>query len=104
MSLIDRLSFRAFLLAHVSIKNLYFQPPESKKLSYPCIIYSMDQVQLQHADNVPYMSHPRYSLILIDKDPDSKHVNELLTLPGVRFDRSYASDNLNHWAFSVYYN
>ena len=51
---------------------VYFQPPSSVKLVYPCIVYALDGVDANHADNKPYMSAKRYKVTIIDKDPDSE--------------------------------
>lgn len=32
-------------------KNVYFQPPESVKLKYPCIIYGLSKLPIKHADD-----------------------------------------------------
>ena len=99
----NRLGFRTYLKNHVTVPNLYFQPPESEKLKYPCIIYSMNDADIEHADNLNWRITPGYQLILVDKNPDSKYVQELLSMPRCRFDRHYTADNLNHWAFTARY-
>ena len=99
----NRLSFRAYLKRYTTVKNLYFQPPESEKLKYPCIVYSMSDATIRQADNINWLIVPGYQLILIDKNPDSPHVQELLSMPRCRFDRPYSADNLNHWVFTARY-
>ena len=82
---------------------VYFQPPPSVKLVYPCIVYTFDKVNTKHADNKPYLNKKGYTITIIDKDPDSKIHEMFLTMPLCRFDRAYPSDNLNHWVFSLFY-
>lgn len=82
---------------------VYFQPPSSVKLVYPCIVYVLDGVGTKHADNKPYMSARRYKVTIIDKDPDSEIPDMLLNMPQCKLDRPYTADNLNHWVFSLYY-
>lgn len=84
-------------------QNVYFQPPESRKLIYPCIIYSLDDIHIKSADDRNYYQKRRYSVTLIDKNPDSDFVGKLTELPGCRFGRFYTSDNLNHWVFEIFY-
>lgn len=84
-------------------KYVYFQPPESVKMKYPCIVYSMDDIDTKAADNISYVNTKRYSVTIIDKDPDSMIPEALLKLPMCSFDRSYTIDNLNHWVLRLYF-
>lgn len=83
--------------------NVYFQPPESVKMSYPAIVYHLDDADLEFADNAPYSMRFKYSLTLIDEDPDSDLRVKLLSLPLVSFSRHYTADLLNHDSFSLYF-
>ena len=83
--------------------NVYFQPPESVKMRYPAIKYSLDNVQNTYADDLPYLSAKRYKVTIIDRDPDSLLPGLMNSLPFCRMDRWYAADNLNHWVFTIYY-
>ena len=96
------------ILEHLGIReqggsgHLYFQPPESVKMFYPAIVYSLQNIQIQHADNIPYQTAKQYHITAIDKDPDSRLPDKIAELPTVRFDRFFTSDNLNHWVFTVH--
>ena len=84
--------------------NVYFQPPESIKMKYPCIRYSLSNIDMKYADNKMYADKDRYSIIVIDKNPDSVIFRNLLkTFQYISFDRFYTADNLNHWALTLYY-
>lgn len=87
------------------VKKVYYQPPESVKLKYPCIIYDMDSLNTKHADNSRYLSIPKFSITLIDFDPESEIQREILDLDGCRisFNRHFTSDNLHHWSYDLYY-
>ncbi len=88
----------------LGINNCYFQPPESIKLSYPCVIYKMDTGDTQFADDTPFTFRRRYELIVISKDPDDELIDKIAYhFPMSRFGRFYTSDNLNHWTFQIYY-
>lgn len=84
-------------------KKVYFQPPESIKLLYPCIIYREDYIDARYADNIPYLRQKRYSVTVIDRDPDSVIVEQISELPACRFERSFTSDNLYHTVFNISY-
>ena len=83
--------------------NVYYQPPESIKMSYPAIRYSRTNFQSTFANNKGYTHKPCYELIVIDKKPDNPIINKLLDLPYCSFDRHYVSDNLNHDVFTLYF-
>ena len=83
--------------------NVYFQPPETIKLKYPCIIYSRDKSYTKHANDKLYMHMKRYSIMIIDPDPDTEIPDMMIELPYCSFDRFYPADNLNHYIFNLYY-
>lgn len=84
-------------------RHVYFQPPETVKLSYPCIIYRLNDITVQRADNTAYNGRLRYAVTVISKDPDYPVVKELALWPLCSFNRPYTADNLNHWVFELYY-
>ena len=98
-----RLELSALLRYTLRSDNVYFQPPETVKMKYPAIVYSLDNIQNVHADDGVYLSHRRYSVTLIDKNPDSSTVERLSALPMCQFNRHYTSDNLNHFVFTLYF-
>lgn len=83
--------------------NVYFQPPETVKLKYPCIIYSLSVLDNAFADNKPYLHRKRYTVMVIDRDPDSLIPGVVAELPYCRHDRSYTVDNLYHHVFTLYH-
>ena len=84
-------------------ENVYFQPPETVHIEYPCFIYVLNNINTTRADNNLYLFRNCYSVTVIDKDPDSDLPRRLLKLPLCSFDRFYTADNLNHWVFSLYF-
>jgi hypothetical protein len=99
----SRAQLQEKLEALLGTRYVYFQPPESVRLNYPCIIYSRTDLDTLFADDSPYRHKFRYSLNLIDPDPDSELLDKLAQLPMCVFERSYTADNLNHDVFNVYY-
>lgn len=98
-----RLELHAIFEELLGSKNVYYQPPESKKLNYPCIIYERDMGDTVYADDSPYVVTIRYSVTLIDKNPDSEFVNKLSQMQMSTWNRHYTIDNLNHDVFYIYY-
>lgn len=84
-------------------RNVYFQPPETMKLKYPCIIYSLSDIYTRNADDRHYTMHKAYNVTVISRDPDNNIAKSILTLPRTRFDRRYVADNLYHDILTIYY-
>lgn len=82
--------------------HVYFQPPSSVKLKYPAIVYKLKDVDVLHADDGNYLQNPAFEGVLIDPKPDCVLFEKIIALPYCRFDRYYASDNLNHYTFTIY--
>ena len=84
-------------------RNVYYEPPESLKIKYPCIIYKRDAANTRYADNLAYKSINGYQVTNIDKASDSPIIDKIKQLPMCRWNRHFASDNLNHDVFTLYY-
>lgn len=83
--------------------NVYFQPPASLRMHYPAIVYSLMDIDDFKADDIRYVHNKAYMVTVIDKDPDSVIADKVSDLPLCSFERGYASDNLNHFVFRVFY-
>lgn len=104
MAPIDRrLELHELLCDILGTRHVYYQPPESIKMSYPAIVYKRDNIDNRSADNLIYKQELAYSITVIDKNPDSTIVNDISRLPRCRFDRHYTANNLNHDVFRIYY-
>ena len=96
-----RLDLHEVLCMALGTRNVYFQPPESLKLQYPAIVYNRQNLDVTSADNRSYLKDWIYQVVVIDKDPDSPIVEAVSELPGIRYVRSFKSDNLNHDVFLI---
>lgn len=104
MAVMDRrLKLHDILCQILGTDHVYFNPPPSKEMQYPAIVYKRDDVDVKRADNTVYNSKVGYEVILIDEDPDSVYLEPLENLPYSRWNRHYESDNLNHDVFVIYY-
>ena len=81
--------------------QVYFQPPESVKMRYPAIVYSLDGIDRRDANDAAYILARSYEAVVVDRDPDSAAAERVALLPRSRFVRSYASDGLNHFVFKI---
>lgn len=83
--------------------HVYFSPPDGMQLSYPCIIYSYSNDLDDFADNIHYRSFKRYSVTIIDEDPDSKIPERLIQLPYCSSDRNFNTEGLSHFVYTLFY-
>lgn len=98
-----RLELQSLLEELLGSDEVHFQPPASVQLHYPAIIYSREQIVNTPANNVGYKRDLKYTITVVDPDPDSDIVTSISQLPFCKHDRHYASDNLNHDVFTLYY-
>lgn len=99
----SRLNLQKLLESVLGTRSVYFQPPETVKLTYPCIIYERARGIPWHANDDLYNYRKSYLITVIDKNPDSTIPDELEKLQYCTMDRYYEADNLNHWIFTIYY-
>ena len=99
----SRTQLQELLESILGSRNVYFQPPESIRMDYPAIVYSLNRITGNHADNTVYLKNKEYELKVIDWDPESEIVDKVLKLPFCKFDRSYIADGLNHFVCTLYY-
>ena len=88
---------------HVLCDNVYFQPPTGYRLIYPCIVYEFNRLEKRHADNGGYIIYGVYSILYITRDPDDETIIRIAELPMCSMDRSYDSDNLYHYSYTIYH-
>lgn len=84
-------------------KRVYFQPPALIKMVYPCIIYKLDDIDAQFANNLPYALTKKYVVMAVTKDPDSDLPMKIAQLPMCTMNRAYTADNLYHYVFDLYF-
>ena len=99
----SRIELQTKLEELLGSSNVYYQPPENLKMSYPAIVYSLDDIKRTSADDVAYLQTRCYEIIVIDKKPDNVVIDKILNLPLCDFDRHYVADNLNHYVFTLYF-
>lgn len=85
-----------------SDKNVWYQPPATVRLTYPSIIYKLNDLPPTFANNLPYEIEHMYELTVIDTDPNSALREKIAKLPQCRLVRIFESDNLHHYVFHIY--
>lgn len=98
-----RLELHNKLVDILGNNNVYFQPPESVKISYPAIVYERVEILNPHASNKVYLLGCVYRITLIDKNPISGLLEKLSLFPAIKHTRHYVNDQLNHDVFTLQY-
>lgn len=84
--------------------NVYFQPPASITMKYPCIVYNMYNKMRLYGSNAIHVTKQEYRVTVIDKNPDSDIANQVeKNLQYCGIDQYFTVDNLNHTVLSLYY-
>lgn len=98
-----RLELQSILVGILGSSNVYFQPPPTIQMKYPCIVYRRNDESAEHANNKPYSRRTRYQVTVIHRDPDNTVRDKVADLPRCEFDRFYTADNLNHDVYNLYF-
>lgn len=99
----QRLELQNLLVDILGSSNIYFQPPPTVKMQYPCIIYNREYVDIKYSNNQPYKHKKRYQITVVDTNPDSVIHEKVAALPLCAYDRFYTADNLNHDVYNLFF-
>lgn len=88
---------------HELCDNVYFQPPTGTKLTYPCIVYKIEDMNIRFADNSPYSLCNEYSLIYMTRDPDDNVMFDIVKMPMCSFERQAPNENIYHNYYRLYF-
>lgn len=84
--------------------NVYYQPPATVRMRYPCFVYDLADVDTMYADNRVYGAMNAYTVTYICPLPAEEFPKQMLeTFRYIRFERPYTADNLHHYTFRLYY-
>lgn len=98
-----RLELQTLFETLLGSEKVYFQPPSNIRLSYPCIIYSLENISNDFANNNVYKQDHSYKIIYVTKDPDDENIDKIASLPQTRFLNFYTADGLNHYVYIKYF-
>lgn len=99
----QRLQLQTLLEELLGSNQVYFQPPATVQMQYPCIVYARDNAKTEFAGNNPYTYNKRYMVTVIDRNPDSEIPDKVAKLPTCRLNRIYTANNLHHDVFNLYF-
>jgi hypothetical protein len=99
----QRHDLQDLLVGILESENVYFQPPESIRLVYPCVIYERENILPFFSGDRPYLLKNRYLVTVIDRNPDSEIPDKIAALPLCAHNRFFIADNLNHHVFRLFF-
>lgn len=100
----SRVELHEKLCGFLGSRNVYFQSPETVLMKYPCIVYNLGDIRARRANDAVYTMDKRYDVTLITKDPDNDLIDKMaVAFPLCEFNRSFVSDNLYHYVYTLYY-
>lgn len=82
--------------------QVYFQPPESRKLTYPCIVFSETRPNVRFANNDIYRDMKAFKVTYMDALPTSAVPDAIKRIRYSSLEQIYKSGNLNHYVFTIY--
>lgn len=103
MSQPRRYDLHEILVEILGSRNVYYQPPATVKMQYPCIVYGLDDLTVRHANDGLYSRKTRYQVTAMYKDPDSDLPHQIASIPYASFDTQFVSDGLIHSVLSLYF-
>lgn len=99
-----RLNLHEELCEVLGSRNVYYNPPESIKLKYPCIVYSWNDNRENHANDSIYFRMQGYTVTVISRDPDNEFSYKLEdAFTYARFERRFVNDDLYHDVLHIFY-
>lgn len=99
----SRLELQQTLEGLLGSRHVYFDPPSNIRMQYPAIVYNYSRMDSVRASNNLYYLKTAYDITLIDSNPETNVVRKLLGFPYCTYDRSYVSENLHHFTFTIYW-
>lgn len=99
----DRKTLQTILENILGSREVYYNPPESIKMSYPAIVYSKEQLDSKFANDGKYLNNTSYSITLMSRIPDDPIAKKILNLPLTSYNKTFVSENLYHEIITIYY-
>lgn len=100
----ERLTLHEELCELLESRNVYYQTPESVKMTYDAIRYQLDGKDIIRANDRIYRKVNRYEGVIITRNPDTTLPDKLIEhFEMCSLGRPYTADNLNHYPFTLYY-
>lgn len=91
------------LLVSLCGTNVYYQTPSNMVMKYPCVKYTISDIQNKHANDSVYKQDTSYTVTVMSKDADDQIVTKISKLVKCSCDRRFVQDNIYHTVFNLFY-
>lgn len=98
-----RLELHEILSGIPGVVGCYYSPPETLRMERPCIVYNWDNDESLYADNLLFFKRRRYSVTVIDEDPDSEIPDRVSELSYCTSERNYVHDGFYHFVYTLFF-
>ena len=99
-----RLNLHEEFCTILGTRSVYFDPPESVRMSYDAIRYELAGKDIRRANNGAYLITDQYDGVVISENPECEVPDSILRhFSRCSFGRPYVADNLYHFPFTLYY-
>ena len=99
----SRLELQTYLETIPTVKAAYYSPNENINMMYPCIVYRLNDVKTDYADDTLYNAVNQYQITVIDRDPTTQIGRAILTELLGTWMRNFNTNNLYHEVYTAYY-
>lgn len=99
----QRLKLQALLQGLMGEHKVYYQPPATLTMSYPCIVYELGGSENRYADDIKYNRIRTYQVTVIDRNPDSTFPELVEQIPYTEMNSTFVQDSLNHFVFTLHF-
>lgn len=96
-----RIELQRYLERVLGSKNVYFEPPETLKMRYPCIVYNLSRMNPTNADNLSYRVSQEYDIQYITREPEVDIPMRLAYTKRFRAGQHFVADGMHHFNYSV---
>ena len=84
--------------------NVYFRPPSSIRMKYPCFVVDRAGASQYTADNRNYIWKKKYTVTYISNESDPDMVDTMLNhFEECKYDRPFVNDDLYHDVFTLFW-
>lgn len=93
------------ILFHIC-DTVYYDPPTSIQMQYPCFRFTMNNTDSKYADNIHYINTKRWALTYITRDVEEIDMVIKKVLDAFKYcthETTFKSDNLNNVVFNLYF-
>lgn len=100
----SRLDLQSKLEELLGSRDVYYQSPNSNRMTYPAIVYSKTNIQSKFADDRIYLNNRCYELVVISTCADDPVIDKILCeFSHISYTRRYVAENLYHDVLTLYY-